>query len=431
MVSSLFVGCEDDTANEIDSSSIIKGSVHGIVKDESSNSRIDSVSVFWSHGGEMRSTLTDSMGYYSITDLSTGSYEITFHKDGIYATGTINVDIPTLQDVGLGGDFIIDQDYHYSETKNMDLYGLTSGLTGLVYKTVDAENTSLAVGATVIADFSNYDITPHEYTVSTDANGRYDFSNLPATSSVFVRVLPFNDGSYDFDTYVSLESLIPNQTTDGDLFLNLAEDNPFILQNNFENNDFSLNSDIVLTFSKTMDENTLDINLYSYSYGNVELLSSLSNGITLSIDPLVSLQANTTYFQEISGQSVDNNSLNISRSFQTITGIEFVSSNLEFVDGNFDEFPRSSNIELLFSMDIDTNQGGYGILSQYILDTTYSYYYDWYPVTGNATVSNNKLVFNSADSLRPNTAHKFDWKIYSAIYEDYDIGSIDFNTGVE
>ena len=204
-------------------------------------------------------------------------------------------------------------------------------------KIEDVENITVAIGVSVIADFANYGISPDEYSSETDITGTFTFINLPATASVSLKTLPFNDGSYDYSVETSSASLVPNGMTNaGNIILDIATATPFIVQNNYENDDFILTDDIVITFSKLMNTNSFDINLGSNSYGNVEIETTWSNNITLTIDPYVALQANTTYSLSLSGVSQDNNSYSDDLNFETLEGIEFVWTNLERVDGVFD-----------------------------------------------------------------------------------------------
>ena len=144
LVITLFTSCENEDS---DRNGMVIGSVHGIISDESSNARLDSVNVYWINNGELQSTQTDSLGYYAISELSTGDYEITFSKDGEFATGTVSVTIPSFQDLESVEHLPKNSDYPYSETQDVELFGLTSELTGLIYKAEDVENiTSLILG---------------------------------------------------------------------------------------------------------------------------------------------------------------------------------------------------------------------------------------------------------------------------------------------
>ena len=96
LIITLFTSCGN---RDSDRNGMVIGSVHGIISDESSNARLDSVNVYWINNGELQSTQTDSLGYYAISELSTGDYEITFSKDGEFATGTVSVTIPSFQDL--------------------------------------------------------------------------------------------------------------------------------------------------------------------------------------------------------------------------------------------------------------------------------------------------------------------------------------------
>jgi len=302
----LLVGCGDDKAvtpnPEVDLRVI--GTIHGIVTDFNTNARIGAIQVTTVDNGKILSDTTDGLGYYSFVDLASGEYEITFYGSGAYAIGKTTVDIPSLQDI-IGTpeypDEDFQKDFHYSVTRDMKLYGLNARLTGLVYSIIDEETTSLASGVTLIADFADYDISPDEYTVSTNDDGTFSFTGLPSTPPVFLRSMPYNDGTYDFSVQIATVSLIPNGTAyAGNIFLQIAPDEPFVVQNNFDNDNFGLADDLSLTFSKAMDANSFDIEL-SGPYGEVEFEETWSNDITLTIDPYVILQANETYFLLLSG----------------------------------------------------------------------------------------------------------------------------------
>jgi len=395
------------------------GSIHGVVTDKSSNTRLDLVSVYWSDNGKLKSTQTNSVGYYAIAGLSPGGFELTFSKEGKFATGMATVTIPSLQNIGIA-DLPTDEDFFYNEIQDMELYGLTADLTGMVYKIEDVENITVATGVSVIADFANYGISPNEYSSETDSTGTFTFINLPATSNVSLKTLPFNDGSYDYSVETSTASLVPNGTTNaGNIILDIATATPFIVQNNYENDDFILTDDIVMTFSKLMNTNSFDINLWSNNYGNVEFETAWSNNITLTIDPLVTLQANETYLLSLSGVSQDNNSYSGYLDFETQEGIEFVWTNLERVDGVFDEFPIDSNIGITFTMEVDLNNyNGYVTLDDE----------DNALVSTSLSTDLTTLIIDPPYNLEPGQDYTLSYKVYSTIEGDYDLGSFDFET---
>ena len=290
------------------------GTIHGVVKAAYTNARLKDIVVTTTVKGEIHWVFTNDVGHYAITNLSPGDYELTFSGSDGYAIMTANENIPTLSQIGVT-DMATSEDFHYTATQDMSLYSLNAGLTGTVYTKQDDENTTLAgAGVTVIANFEEV-FSPSWYSAVTDSDGVYSFSNLPA-DDVDIMILPFNDGTYDYDMSYNDADLFPGLTITNDpIILQIATAEPFILTNNFENDDFGLTESLTMTFSKTMDASSFDITLSGE--GEVVFESSWTNDITLTIDPLVSLQANTTYSLSLSGDSQDNNSYSGNLNFVT------------------------------------------------------------------------------------------------------------------
>ncbi len=295
------------------------GTIHGVVKDYHSGARLKDIVVTTTVKGEIHWVFTNDVGHYAITNLSPGKYELTFSGSDGYAIMSTeeNINIPTLQEAGVT-DMATSEDFHYTATQDMSLYSLNAGLTGTVYTEQDDENTTLAgAGVTVIANYAAA-FSPSWYSAVTDSNGVYSFSNLPADETN-ITTMPFSDGTYDYE--ISSDEgveLMPGETVTNDpIILQIETAEPFVLTNNFENNDFGLTESLTMTFSKTMDASSFDITLSSSEYGNVAFESSWTNDITLTIDPLVTLQASTTYSLSLNGKSQDNNDFSASLSFVT------------------------------------------------------------------------------------------------------------------
>ena len=391
------------------------GSIHGIVVDESSNTSQDSVIVYWSDNGKLKYTYTNNIGYYSIADLSPGDFKLTFSKEGEFATGVISVSIPTLQEVGIA-DHPTDEDFYYNKIQDMELYGLTSSLSGMIYKIEDAENITVANGVKVIADFSNYDILQNEYISESDSEGRFTFLNLPATPNVSLVTLPYNDGSFDHNVSTSNVSLIPNENANAsDIFLNIASGSPFIVQNNYENDDFILTDDIVITFSEPMNINSFDISLSNWTENEVvEVESTWSNDVTVTIKPYAALKSNRTYQLSLTGNSIDNSIYGGTDYFETVEGIDFVSINTERSEGVFDEFPLNSNIEIMFTREVDlSNSFVYVYLQILNID------YDWDYIEANTSATLNTLIVTPAHSLQPGKTYRLIYKVASTL-DGYD-----------
>jgi len=288
------------------------GTIHGVVKAAHSGARLKDIVVTTTVKGEIHWVFTNDVGHYAITNLSPGNYELTFSGSDGYAIMSAEENIPTLQEVGVT-NMATSEDFHYTTTQDMSLYSLNAGLTGTVYTKQDDENTTLAgAGVTVIANYEEA-FSPSWYSAVTDSNGVYNFSNLPADETNII-TMPFSDGTYDYNiAFDEGVDLIPGETVTSDpIILQIATAEPFILTNNFENNDFGLTESLTMTFSKTMDASSFDITLSSELF-----VSSWTNDITLTIDPLVTLQASTTYSLSLSGESQDNNSFSASLSFIT------------------------------------------------------------------------------------------------------------------
>ena len=314
----LVTGCDvdqnlggDESSDNYTDGRVI-GTIHGVVKDAHSGARLKDIVVTTTVKGEIYWVFTNDVGHYAITNLSPGNYELTFSGSDGYAIMSTDEDIPTLQSIGVI-DMATSEDFHYTVTQDMSLYSLNAGLTGTVYTKQDDENTTLAgSGVTVIAEYEAA-FSPSWYSTVTDSDGVYSFSNLPATEDVSIKTMPFNDGTYDYDVASNEVDLLPGVTvTNNPIILEIATAEPFILTNNFENDDFGLTESLTMTFSKTMDASSFDITL-----SGVVFVSSWTNDITLTIDPLVTLQASTTYSLSLDGFSQDNNSFSASLSFVT------------------------------------------------------------------------------------------------------------------
>ncbi|MBU0473778.1 MAG: carboxypeptidase regulatory-like domain-containing protein [Bacteroidetes bacterium] len=420
----LILGCNDEITNNYNTTDgRVIGSIHGVVTDANTNTRIFGVEVTTVVNGKVFKTLTDSLGYYSITNLSTGDYEISYSGKKDFAIGRTTVSIPTLQQIGIT-EFPTSEDFHYSEKMDIDLYMLNAGLTGKVWTKFDDENTIIASGVMVIADFSNYDISPDKYITTTNSDGSFTFNNLPATGNVELITMPYNNGISNYSVNSTSAILLPNIITNANnIILSIAQESPFVVQNNFKNNNFNLYDDIILTFSKEMEPSSFYISLSSTTFGTVEYEATWnSSNITLSINPFVALQVNETYYLTINGKSKDNNLFSESFTFGTKQGIQFVKTNLERTDGIFDEFSIFNNIEITFSENVDlNNKDGY----VYLIDENS----EIGQTTNSISPQDTKtLVINPIENMKYDHNYTLSYKVYSTYERDYASGLISFRT---
>jgi len=332
------------------------GTIHGIVTDANTNERLVNVDVTWLDENEIQTTTTNALGYYFITDLSPGDYELTFSGNENFAVGRIIVTIPTLEEVGVT-NAPTDEDFYHTEIQDMEMYQLNAGLTGTIYTIIDDENIVLASGVTVIADFENWDLSPEEYSATTGINGIFTFENLPSTPDVILRTLPFTDGTYSFEVIELDLVLFPDAiVTAPNIFLNIIDDPPFIIENNFDNDNFGIFDAIEITFNKAIDANSFEVELYSDLADPVEFESiTWITDASVVITPDEELLLATVYFMNLSGCSVDGNSFDFpDLQFETQPGIDVESTNLEVYD-NVYEITANGTIIINFTEEVDIN----------------------------------------------------------------------------
>ena len=334
------------------------GTIHGIVTDANTNERLVNVDVTWLDEDEIQTTTTNALGYYFITDLSPGDYELTFSGNEGFAVGRIIVTIPTLDEIGVT-NVPTDEDFYHTEIQDMEMYQLNAGLTGTIYTIIDDENIALASGVIVIADFENWDISPEEYSATTGINGIFIFENLPSTPEVVLRTLPFTDSTYSFEVVELDLVLFPNAiVTVPNIFLNIVDDPPFIVENNFDNDNFGIIDAIEITFNKAIDPNSFDVELYSDIADPVEFESiTWLTDASVVITPDEELLLATVYTMNISGCSVDGNFFDFpGLQFETQPGIDVESTNLEIYD-NYYEIAPMGTIIINFTEEVDIYNG--------------------------------------------------------------------------
>lgn len=368
----LLAGCTENVTNyfnNLETNGRVIGYVHGVVTDANTNARLDSVEVQWAVKGEPKTTTTNDLGYYTISQLPPGYYEVTFFGHNNYAMSRTTVYIPRLEELFVD-DMPTEEDFDYSVTEDIDLYRLNAGATGMVYAQEDDDEEAdpdhhdfhIATGVTVTADFRELDISPDEYYAVTDANGAFEFSNLPAATAadrVYFRTMPFADTSGSYATQeIGTSGLVYNGTKKiEDIFCEIDVPDPFVLSNNIDNRYFGIDENMVLTFSKLMVPESFKITLKTGDLTEqIGFDATWSDNITLTIDPYVTLQHDETYRLELDGMSRDDHRYNGEFWINTEPGIEYLSSNIQDIEGeDLRDFPINSNIELTFNLPVNLN----------------------------------------------------------------------------
>ena len=408
----------------------VVGSIHGVVSDFCSHALFDSAEVIvsWVSNGEVRSTVTNRLGYYIITGLVSGDYVITFSGASEWSISRISVTVPELEDI-LDCCPPTDSSYHHSVTQNVNLYKKNAGLKGRIYKKESALSTTVAEGVTVVADYTysfslfehdtsfysygGYNVYPGKFTTTTNSEGYFFFEDLPGTPTVVLYTMPYTYNTFEWGMEFNYAYLIQDATyTLEDCILEIATPEPFIRYNNFiDVYKFVISDNIFATFSRLMRSYCFGFEL-SYYDGDyweiVECDTSWEGDITLTIDPYVDLRPGTEYKLRLSGFSQDDHEFNQVYTFFTQRGIEFVSTNLERAQGFYDQFPIDSNIEVTFSMRINLNHPDTYVA---IFDSTGHYVY----YTLSHSADGKTLTISHPEDLEPGHVYILDFVIYSNI----------------
>ena len=333
----------------------VKGFVHGLITNASDSSPLASVKVTYVISDSVKSVTSDASGFYSIPNLAEGSYDLVYELTD-YATMSAEINI---SDPSGNFDELDDEDYRVSILKSVQMYKKDASVIGAIYAFRDEENTVPAQGATVVLDVdvsSNRGILGHIFSAETDSAGSFVFDQLPAVPSATWMILPFIDDPYTYAVATgSISLLVGGESSVGDVVLAIAPPIPLVLQNNFEADDFPVEGNLSITFSKAIDPTTMEVSL-SRPFGTVSTeLSWDSNNIVLTIDPIVTLGVETTYSLSIQARSADGNVFTYFFSFSTELGIQVVSTDLLSVDGlQVTDFAISDNPTVTFSRPADT-----------------------------------------------------------------------------
>jgi len=357
--------CED-VVYKSPASGQVKGEVHGIIKDNYNSEPIINAKIKYVDNGKNKTVTSDSLGYYSITDLNSGSYRLTIesHKEGSnYITNKATVRIPPIDSITNATP--PGQDTKYSVNKNVFLFKKNAGVSGKVYRENSNGNKNLASDIVVIAKVASnkYETEPSKFADTTNSSGVYNFEkSLPAAPMKIYTLPHINDGNKYDGVNIGSYNLIPevNKHIDN-VVANLASKTLRLLDRPHDENTFPIKSDINITFSKSIYSEVTNVTLTNTNT-NEELAFNTnweSNNTSLTIDPHLILAKNTTYRIKIDGQSIDGLDFNKTIMFSTkeLDKVEIKSTNIQKVDGQtVVDFERSSDINLTFTKSINTEK---------------------------------------------------------------------------
>jgi hypothetical protein len=352
-------GCGDDITEyeQYPNNGRVIGSVNGRVMDGLTGDLIQGAVVTYADEGGVHSTTTNALGYYSINNLDTGEYVITFGASTGFATMSITVEIPSLEEIGIV-DIPTDADFHHSIARDVDLFPLTSALSGTVYEQIDDGELVPGQQVRVTADFSAYNLSPALYVATTNSAGGFVFGNLPAAPAATIRINSFSDGDYTFGAYLGTVSLMPGGSVFvDDIVVNTLQSEPFIVSDNISQGRFPIGDDIVLTYNKAMDAAQFVVALQGQTEVEIGDISWSQDGQTVTIHPDETLRLSQLYDLSLVGVAVDNSFYQEQRQFSTQRGIEIESTNLQPFEGTY-QMAADSDIIIRYSEPVDADAAG-------------------------------------------------------------------------
>ncbi|MCF6239754.1 MAG: Ig-like domain-containing protein [Bacteroidales bacterium] len=278
----------------------IVGFIQGHVFDGNTNAPLDSVKVVWSVAGVKDSITATADDGFLIKNLPEGEYSIWCSKTG-YTTIVYDVSIQNSNSslaTVRGGENI-----EQIVTLNPNLYSLTGGVKGRIYRNENGVNIPVS-GATVVLDYNTtsqeaqeyYRFVPNLYQTTTDADGYFSFTNVPATQ-VNLRVPSYTDVNGEtYSTYSDYFSLDAENNLSKGTILIYRQSDPIRLINsnawsatNVGTDNFVVSDNITLTFNKDVDE-TVTMNksggvwLYDNSGQIVDISVTYTDNV-ITVDP--------------------------------------------------------------------------------------------------------------------------------------------------
>lgn len=270
--------CGSDTVTNINDEAKETGDISFLILNRSGEA-LDSAKIYRISDG--KSNLTDESGYAVWEKNNIGTQVFTVTKDG-YAPMRITVNV---QEQGKGNVARVPD-----VTEEVVMHELGATLQGtLMYRDQTTGNLIAADGVPVILSFGNANFTSSEITVETDENGEYVFEDLPegVTVSISVPQTTIESHFYTLTTDITtsidraneVQNLAISQLTLVAKMINLIKTNL---------TEVDTTTDLSLSFSTELDEDSLAGNWVVYNSSNDVVLTSasLSDSKTITIKPV-------------------------------------------------------------------------------------------------------------------------------------------------
>jgi len=285
----------------------VVGFVHGIVKNANTSQVLGDVEISWVSKGKYYSTRSNSHGYYAITNLNSGSYELTFKGPNGFTIQTQSIIIPDLSAIGID-DVPTDEDFNYSMVLDKALYQTNAAIFGYIGAQTSTSEISIVPNMKVIARVSNMGFVPYFYEATTDNTGKYQFNNLPALDGTIEIYTQGNtligDYLYSSSTVRNVMPIYNQSVQAPSIILNINPEDVVILSHTAE--EYIPGSHIEFTFNKEINANSFKLRLL---YNGSALIDSSNYSISwlnpkkvrVTFNSNYNLAANTYYRFEMSG----------------------------------------------------------------------------------------------------------------------------------
>ena len=437
---------EDDSVTELfdlDNDGRVIAVISGIVLDDATQEPVEGAKVYFQRDGLIGSVMTDSVGYYAISDMDQGAYELEVVPPGDEGAGTalwagvaVQVIVPTLEEIG-AHDVPTNEPFYHSVDREIRIYPLTAGVDGMVFVSDEAQvpgadplTGSPANGATVLLDADPMDPTVRvlydQSRNSTDATGAFSFTGFPATPGATVSVLTFTDGGRVYaEAQVAVGLTNTGTSVTPDIFLYNAAGGPVITAHNFVGSaNFGVADDLTLSFNKAFDTDSVQVDLRRLTGGGgiaetVPTEVTASSGNVFIIEPAKQLMLGGDYRLDFDGWTTDGVRYTQGLAFTVQDGIELFSTNIERTDGSeVTDFATTDDVTMTFSRQVDGANPA----------TSFTLKERGFDVYGDVTVAGDTVTFSPEYDLEAGTPYVFEFTAHSPIDGDSTSGSINFET---
>lgn len=314
----LFFACGDDSVTNINKEAKEKASISYLLVDYYTGEPVDSVTIY--NSKLKTSKLTDSLGISIWKSNQIGSHDIEVSKEG-YATLRKSVEV---EEEGLGDVARVPDVY-----SKIYMYRLGVEVNGiLLYTDKKTGNKIPASGVTVVLTNQNASVIPREYSVKTDKEGNYSFTNLPEALGFLISVpqAEIDGNKYVVSSGISVAASRVGSTHDlGVQNLSILTEELSLVNSNLSEVDS--NTTLTLNFSAPLDADSVKKNLLvKLGSKNVLVETKLSSDAkTINIKPF-SESWNNNFIYSISGtiSSKSGSKLTLNSSF-TVGAKKFTS----------------------------------------------------------------------------------------------------------